>query len=129
MEHNHIASPTASTYEHAAPSSNDDEAPEKPFFVPSMVSPDLNDTFPPPGSGSRRIRHDGWTPDRIAGFIEALAACGVVADACRSVGLSTQSAYAFRNRRAGRAFATMWDAVLIHRAAAPGLATNCSAAR
>ncbi len=115
MEHNHIASPTASTHEHAVPSSNDDRTPEKPLFVPSMVSRDLNTTFPPPEPGSRRIRHDGWTPDRIAGFIEALAACGVVADACKSVGLSTQSAYAFRNRRAGRAFAVAWEAVLIHR--------------
>ena len=64
----------------------------------------------------RRQRHDGWTPERQAIFLEALAACGVVADACRQVSLSTQSAYAYRNRRAGRAFATAWDAVLVHRA-------------
>jgi hypothetical protein len=68
------------------------------------------------GPRARRCRHDGWTPERQIAFLEALAACGVVTDACRHAGLSAQSAYAFRNRRAGRAFATAWDAVLVHRA-------------
>jgi hypothetical protein len=30
--------------------------------------------------------------------------------------MSVASAYAFRNRRQGRSFAKMWDAILIHRA-------------
>ena len=70
----------------------------------------------PPAPPARRVRHDGWTPDRQILFLETLAACGVVTDACREAGLSAQSAYAFRNRRAGRAFATAWDSVLVHRA-------------
>jgi hypothetical protein len=40
----------------------------------------------------------------------------VVETACKRVGLSASSAYAFRNRRSGRAFAIGWDSVLIHRA-------------
>ena len=31
-----------------------------------------------------RPRHDGWTPERLRTFLETLAACGVVADACRA---------------------------------------------
>ena len=49
-----------------------------------------------------RPRHDGWTPERLRTFLETLAACGVVADACRAASMSPQSAYALRNRRAGR---------------------------
>lgn len=69
-----------------------------------------------PDPTPRRLRHDGWTPERQVVFLETLAATGVVADACRQAGLSCQGAYAFRNRRAGRAFATAWEAVLVHRA-------------
>lgn len=72
-------------------------------------------TFPP---GSRKPRHDGWTPEIIEDFLRHLAASGVVDHAARAVGRSVASAYAFRNRRQGRAFASMWDAVLIHRARA-----------
>ena len=94
MEQNHIHTPAVTTDEPAA----------------SFIS--LGTSEP----RSRRCRHDGWTPERQANFLEALAACGVVRDACADVGLSAQSAYAFRNRRAGRAFGTAWDAVLVHRA-------------
>lgn len=124
MDQNHTSSPEASTDELASPSTpvpgeagGFSAAPdETPLFTESLVSPSLNETFADTERHARRCRHDGWTPDRIARFLESLAACGVVADACKSVGLSAQSAYAFRNRRAGRAFATAWDAVLIHRA-------------
>jgi hypothetical protein len=64
----------------------------------------------------RRLRQDGWLPAKKARFLLILAAGGVVADACRAVGMSVASAYALRNRRSGRAFAMMWDAILIHRA-------------
>lgn len=72
-------------------------------------------SFPP---GGRKPRHDGWTPEKIGGFLRHLAASGVVEHAADSVGLSASSAYAFRNRRQGRAFARMWDAILIHRSRA-----------
>lgn len=90
---------------------------------PPLLSDCLNDeladmlagTFPP---GSRKPRHDGWTAEAIEGFLRDLAANSVVEHAARAVGRSAASAYAFRNRRQGRAFARMWDAVLIHRARA-----------
>ncbi len=75
----------------------------------------LAETFPPDG---RKPRHDGWTPEVVAGFLRSLAAAGVVEHAARAVGRSAASAYALRNRREGRAFAKMWDAVLIHRSRA-----------
>lgn len=55
-------------------------------------------------------RHDGWTPARQRLFLEALAAGHTVIDACSLVGLSHQSAYAFRNRPGGAAFALGWQA-------------------
>lgn len=65
-----------------------------------------------------RLRHDGWLGWKKARFLEQLAAGAVVADACRSVGMSVASAYALRNRRSGRVFSLIWDAILIHRARA-----------
>lgn len=64
----------------------------------------------------RRPRHDGWLPWKKAEFLLVLVAGGIVADACRAVGMSVASAYALKNRRSGRAFGKMWDAILIHRA-------------
>lgn len=64
----------------------------------------------------RNLRPDGWLPWKKARFLLVLVAGGVVADACRAVGMSVASAYALRNRRSGRAFAKMWDAIMIHRA-------------
>ena len=99
MEPNHPSSPHAASAEAA---------------YPSLVSDSLDEACWNAG----RHRHDGWTPERLRAFLETLAACGVVADACRAAGMSPQSAYALRNRRAGRAFAAMWDAVQVHRARA-----------
>ena len=64
----------------------------------------------------RRLRVDGWLPWKKARFLLVLVAGGVVADACRAVGMSVTSAYALKNRCSGRAFGKMWDAVMIHRA-------------
>jgi hypothetical protein len=94
--------------------------PEPPNFEPPPLLSDcldesLAETFP---AGGRKPRHDGWTPEAVSGFVRHLAATGIVEHAARAVGLSAQSAYAFRNRRQGRAFARMWDAVLVHRARA-----------
>ncbi|MEO6361154.1 MAG: hypothetical protein ABIO43_11375 [Sphingomicrobium sp.] len=54
------------------------------------------------------IRHDGWTPDRIATFLEVLADTGIVAEACRAVGMSREGAYPLRNR--DPVFAAAWRA-------------------
>ncbi len=96
-------------------------SPEAATDEPAFLSTPATSKGDPPALSpaeprSRRYRHDGWIPERQVAFLEALAACGVVAEACKQVGLSTQSAYSFRNRRSGRAFGTAWDAVLIHRA-------------
>ena len=120
--------PEAPADESASPLGNGPEegciAPDPPNFEPPPLLSDclgealaetLADTFPP---GARKPRHDGWTPEAIAGFLRALAGGGVVDHAARAVGMSAASAYAFRNRRQGRAFARMWDAVLVHRARA-----------
>lgn len=87
----------------------------RPPLLSDSLDDTLDDTFPP---GTRKPRHDGWTPQAVAGFLHDLAAHGVVEHAARAVGLSAAAAYAFRNRRQGRAFAKMWDAVLVHRARA-----------
>lgn len=118
--------PEVSAYESASPVNlNEREQPPEPpnFEQPPLLSDTLAravadtlaDTFTP---GSRKPRHDGWTPEAIAGFLQHLAATGIVEHAARAVGRSAQSAYAFRNRRQGRAFAQMWDTVLVHRARA-----------
>ncbi len=59
---------------------------------------------------TRHYRHDGWTPAARAGFLEMLAKSGVVTDACREVQVSSQAAYALRNR--DLLFAAGWDAAL-----------------
>jgi hypothetical protein len=79
----------------------------------AQIADSLEETFPP---GSRKPRHDGFTPERIADFLRNLAATGVVDHAAAAVGVSASAAYAFRNRRQGRAFARMWDAILVNRA-------------
>ncbi|HVQ07950.1 MAG TPA: hypothetical protein VMS43_05905 [Allosphingosinicella sp.] len=99
--------------------------PDRPGFVEPLVSDCLTDTFPP---GHRKPRHDGFTPEAVGGFLRHLAASGVVEHAADAVGLSASAAYAFRNRREGRAFARMWDAILIHRSRARIAAENQSRA-
>lgn len=59
-------------------------------------------------------RHDGWTPERRRIFLESLAECGVVQDACRAAGMSPASAYALRQRKSGALFALGWAAALRH---------------
>jgi hypothetical protein len=45
-----------------------------------------------------RTRHDGWTPDRIATFLEVLADTGLVVEGYEAAGMSKQAAYDLRNR-------------------------------
>jgi hypothetical protein len=59
-----------------------------------------------------RFRRDGWTPERQRAFIDALAETACVSDACRAVGMSTQSAYALRRTFEAEAFRLAWDAAL-----------------
>ena len=65
-----------------------------------------------------RARHDGWTIDKQFCFIEALAECGCVEDACARVGMGRTAAFALRNRSDATSFRIAWDAALdvaIHR--------------
>jgi hypothetical protein len=60
-----------------------------------------------------RARADAWSPDRIRTFITVLSDTGVVADAARAAGMTTQSAYRFRNSPKGRPFDLAWSAALV----------------
>ena len=51
----------------------------------------------------------GWTPERQAGFLRALAATHNVSAAARSVGMSRQSAYQLRARLKGQPFDYAWE--------------------
>lgn len=57
-----------------------------------------------------RYRHDGWTPDKQLEFIQRLAECGCVDEACRAVGMSRDAAYALRRRPDAQAFRLAWAA-------------------
>jgi hypothetical protein len=61
----------------------------------------------------RRRRCDGLTPERQVAFLDALARCGVAADAARAAGVSRDTVYNLRNRAEGRAFALGWDAAML----------------
>jgi hypothetical protein len=60
----------------------------------------------------RRSRHDGWTAERQTEFIQALAECACVDEACARVGVSRSAAYAFRARADARSFRIAWEAAL-----------------
>jgi hypothetical protein len=45
-----------------------------------------------------RARHDGWTGERMATFLEVLADTGLITEACRSAGMSRDAVYSLRNR-------------------------------
>jgi hypothetical protein len=65
--------------------------------------------FPPV---RRRPRGDGWTIAKQRSFIHALMACGNVTAACKSVGMSRESAYLLRYAEGGEGFAEAWEAAL-----------------
>jgi hypothetical protein len=82
---------------------------------PSLTSTELIEAYTPATTDARgwAIRHDGLTPERQTNFLAMLAACGVVADACRVAGISRDTAYNFRNSPRGQAFALAWDAAVL----------------
>jgi hypothetical protein len=55
-------------------------------------------------------RVDGWTPQRQAAFLMALAQTGLVSRACEVAEMSASSAYALRREPRGRAFHLGWQA-------------------
>ncbi len=84
-------------------------------IAPNSTAPDPAVHDPAPfGHTPQRHRLDGWTPGRLREFIELLSESGNVAEACRRIGLSRQSAYTLRSRLP--AFAHAWSgAILRHR--------------
>jgi hypothetical protein len=60
----------------------------------------------------RRLRHDGWSPERQQRFLAALYACGCVATAAEAIGMTARSAYRLRARPGAEAFAAAWDRLL-----------------
>lgn len=75
---------------------------------------DPSEEFEPPdfAPAHPRPRWDGWTPERQAQFIQALAESACVADACRAVGMSERSAYALRARADAISFRNAWETAL-----------------
>ncbi len=59
-----------------------------------------------------RCRADGWTPQRQAEFLAALALTRSVCAAARKVGMARETAYRLRRRADAASFAAAWDAVL-----------------
>ena len=57
-------------------------------------------------------RHDGWTRERMIGFLEALVETASVTIAAKAVGMTRQSAYNVRARLIGQPFDLAWDAAL-----------------
>lgn len=68
------------------------------------------DQRPADALSGHRQRLDGWTPQRVAQFLETLGETGCVRDAARVVGLSKASAY--RLRAKSPAFAARWAAAM-----------------
>jgi hypothetical protein len=60
---------------------------------------------------TRRLRQDGWTPERKRLFLERLAECGVIVEACHAAGMSARSAYNLRDR--DPLFAAGWEAASV----------------
>lgn len=80
----------------ASPAHDDAAAFRPPEFEPAQTRP----------------RFDGWTAERQATFIQALAESACVTEACAAVGMSPRSAYALRARADAVSFRQAWDAAL-----------------
>jgi hypothetical protein len=59
-----------------------------------------------------RPRHDGWTPARQIAFVQSLAACANVEEACRAVGMSPHSYYDLKRRPDAGSFRAAVEAAL-----------------
>jgi len=93
------------------------EAPDRAHAAaPGLLDPDLVDQVLASGRDVRpgyAQREDGWTPERIAIFLNTLAEWGIVSDAAEAAGVSRQAAYALRNSAKGRAFQLAWRAAVL----------------
>lgn len=60
----------------------------------------------------RRVRWDGWTPEKQHLFLSVLAMTASVATAARTLGMSRKSAYDLRRRPGAESFARAWDTAI-----------------
>jgi hypothetical protein len=88
-----------------------DTAPARIGHMPEIV--DALDPLHPENSftETRRLRHDGWTPEKMRLFHERFAECGVVREACEAAGMSARAAYNLRDR--DPLFAAGWEAAAL----------------
>lgn len=59
-----------------------------------------------------RARRDGWAPGRQRAYIDVLAECGCVLEACRRVGMPGESAYRLYRRGDAASFRSAWHAAV-----------------
>lgn len=79
--------------------------------LPEIVEP-LDPRHPDTAfTETKRLRHDGWTPEKMRLFLSRLAECGVVKEACLAAGMSARSAYNLRDR--DPLFAAGWEAACV----------------
>ena len=78
--------------------------------LPPQERPALPDFTPVP----RKPRHDGWTPERQRGFIEALSDTGSVKAAAHAVNMTPEGAYYLRRQPGAEGFRAAWEAALGH---------------
>src|SRR3546814_10212211 len=79
--------------------------------LPDIVEP-LDPQHPDTAfTETRRLRHDGWTPEKMRLFLSRLAECGVVKEGCLACGMSARSAYNLRDR--DPLFAAGWEAACV----------------
>jgi hypothetical protein len=65
-----------------------------PEFVDPLEPGEPDNAF----SETRRLRHDGWTPEKKRRFLERFAECGIIVEACEAVGMSAKAVYNLRDR-------------------------------
>jgi hypothetical protein len=122
MEDHRAPSPHAAATDAAAPRNLPDPAAPPPPPQQQRIGwidghlPDQVDPLVPlhPDTAftqTRRLRHDGWSPEKMRLFLERFAECGIVAEACEAAGMSARSAYNLRDRDS--LFAAGWDAATV----------------
>ena len=80
------------------PASPAEPAPLLTRHMPAIVEPLETHALDTAFSETRRLRHDGWTPERKRLFLERFAECGVLVEACEAAGMSARAAYNLRDR-------------------------------
>jgi hypothetical protein len=66
-------------------------------------------SFKPVPSKDKKPRRGAITPARQRAFVLSLAECGIVTQAARKIGASTEALYRLRNKAGGEEFSAAWD--------------------